>query len=243
MAACGTAHAQQVDHSAFDELLRGSVNAQGLVDYDAFARSAAFEAYLELIARTDPRSLSEADRLAFWINAYNAYTIALINRHGERRSIRNINRTLGFIRGKGPWSEPLAVVGGRAYTLDQIEHEIIRKKFNEPRIHFALVCAAVGCPPLRQQAYAGATLNEQLDDQARAFLRGSPAKNRVDVASGVVTLSSIFDWYGGDFGASPAEIGRYLSRYFDGAKRDLLASGQFRLRFGEYDWSLNSWQR
>lgn len=243
MAASGAAHAQQVDHAAFDELLRSSVNAQGLVDYDAFARSDSFEAYLEQLARTVPRSLPQAERLAFWINAYNAYTIALINRHGERRSIRNINRTLGFIRGKGPWSEPIAVIGGKAFTLDQIEHEIIRTEFTEPRIHFALVCAAIGCPPLRQEAYAGATLNDRLDDQARTFLRESPGKNRVDVASGVVTLSPIFDWYGSDFGASPAEIGRYLSRYFDGAERELLASGEFRLRFSEYDWSLNSWSR
>lgn len=243
MAASGAAHAQQVDHAAFDELLHRNVNGRGLVDYDAFARSAAFASYLDQLARTVPRTLPEADRLAFWINAYNAYTIALINRHGERRSIRNINRTLGFIRAKGPWSERIALIGGEAYTLDEIEQEIIRKRFKEPRIHFALVCAAKGCPPLRQEAYVGATLNAQLDDQARAFLRESPGKNRIDVASGVVTLSRIFDWYGSDFGASSAEIGRNLSRYFTGAERDLLASGDFRLRFSEYDWSLNSWAR
>ncbi len=243
MAASGVVHAQQVDHAAFDELLRRNVNGRGLVDYDAFARSPAFEAYLKQLARTVPRSLPEADRLAFWINAYNAYTIALINKHDERKSIRNINRTLGFIRAKGPWSERIAVIGGEAYTLDEIEHEIIRKRFKEPRIHFALVCAALGCPPLRQEAYVGPTLNEQLDDQARVFLRESPEKNRIDVASGVVTLSRIFDWYGSDFGASAAEIGRNLSGYFKGAERDLLASGNFRLRFSEYDWSLNTWSR
>lgn len=243
IAGAGQGSAQQIDHADFDRLLRQHVNDQGLVDYDAFASSSTFDAYLDQLARTDPQRLARADQLALWINAYNAYTIALINRHGERRSIRNINRTLGLIRGKGPWAERMAVVGGREYTLDEIEHEIIRPQFAEPRIHFALVCAAIGCPPLRQEAYTGGRLNEQLDDQARRFLRGSPDKNRVDVAARVVTLSRIFDWYGSDFGASPAEIGRYLSRYFDGAERELLRSGEFRLRFSDYDWSLNAWQR
>lgn len=204
-------------------------------------RAPAFGRYLESLGRTDPAGLGRNEALALWINAYNAYTIALINRHGERRSIRNINRTLGLIRGKGPWAEPIAVVGGRRMTLDQIEHEVIRPQFRDPRIHAALVCAARGCPPLRREAYTGSRLDEQLDDQLRGWLLRTPAKNRVDIAQKTVYLSPIFDWYGEDFGDSPAAIGRWLARYHpDGPARRLLAEGGFRIRYTPYDWKLNA---
>jgi hypothetical protein len=230
----------RVDHSLFDRLLRDHVDPQGRVDYDAFARNANFERYLDLLARTDPAPLPEPERLALWINAYNAYTIALINQHGERRSIRNINRTLGLLPLKGPWAEPIARVGGRTYTLDEIEHGIIRREFNEPRIHFVLVCAALGCPPLRREAYTGDRLDAQLDEEATRFLLRSPAKNRVDVAGRTVYLSPIFRWYRGDFGRNDADIGRYLARFHPpGEARTLLEGGDFRIRYTPYDWALN----
>lgn len=235
------AAAQSFDHSAFERLLRAHVTEESLVDYDAFARSPELRAYLGALAGADVAALPQAERLALWINAYNAYTIALVNEHGERRSIRNINRTLGFLRGKGPWSEPIARVGGKTYTLDQIEHEIIRKQFREPRIHFALVCAAVGCPPLRREAYVGARLDAQMDEQARLFLLRAPAKNRVDAAKGVAHLSPIFKWYGEDFGASDRELLRYVGGFFPaGPERERLERGDLRIEYTEYDWTLNS---
>ncbi|MEX2584078.1 MAG: DUF547 domain-containing protein [Gemmatimonadota bacterium] len=234
------AEAQSFDHSAFDRLLGEHVDPQGFVDYDAFVDSPDLEAYLDALARVDMSLLPATERLALWINAYNAYTIALINKHEERRSIRNINRTLGFLAGKGPWTERIARVGGATYTLDEIEHAIIRPRFLEPRIHFALVCAAAGCPPLRQEAYTGAELEAQLDDQAEAFLLESPARNRVDVATGAVHLSPIFDWYGEDFGRDDRELLRYVARFFpDGPERDLLLKTDTPIRFTDYDWSLN----
>jgi hypothetical protein len=240
LAAPATARAQAVDHAAWDRLLEAHVDERGLVDYDAFVRNPRFEEYLQRLARADPARLPRAEQLALWINAYNAYTIELINRHGERRSIRNINRTLGLIAGKGPWSERMATVGGRAYTLDEIEHEIIRPRFQEPRIHFALVCAAIGCPTLRREAYTGARLETQLDDQARVFLRRSPAKNRVDEQARRVHLSPVFRWYREDFGRDDADVGRYLARVHDGAERELLMGGAFRIAYTSYDWTLNS---
>ena len=117
---------------------------------------------------------------------YNAYTIQLINNKNERESIRNINKSLGVLRFKGPWSEPFAAVGGRTMTLDDIEQRTIRPTLREPRIHFALVCAAIGCPPLRNEAYTGARVEAQLEDQAKVFLAQTPAKNRVDVANRTV---------------------------------------------------------
>jgi len=236
----GAQPAAVFDHSAFDGLLAAHVSPEGHVDYDAFGQAPAFRAYLGALARADPALLEPAERLALWINAYNAYTIELIVRHDERKSIRNINRALGLFAGKGPWKERLAEVGGRSYTLDEIEHDIIRREFDEPRIHFALVCAAVGCPPLRQEAFAGPRLEEQLQDQGRRFLLDSPEKNRVDAERRVVHLSPIFDWYREDFPAGAEGLGRYLAAFFPpGAERALLESGSFRTSYTRYDWSLN----
>jgi hypothetical protein len=238
--ACATAAADGFDHSLFDALLRRHVTG-GCVDYDAFARAPEFPRYLEQLAAADPEKLEEKDRLAFWIDAYNAYTIELLNRHHERQSIRNINKTLGLLKAKGPWQEKIVRAGGALYTLDEVEHDIIRKRFHEPRIHFALVCAAASCPPLRSEAYTGARLEAQLTDQARVFLLGQPAKNRVDAAAGVVYLSPIFGWYKDDFGGDDATVGRFIAAYHpEGPEKRLLLSGHFKVLETPYDWSLNS---
>lgn len=229
------ADAQPFDHAAFDALLRSHVRA-GAVDYAAFARAPEFKGYLERLAAFDPARLDDPERLAFWINVYNAWTIELIVSHDERESIRNVNRTLGIGR---PWKLELVRVGGRRYHLDHVEHEIVRKQWQEPRIHFALVCAAVSCPPLRAEAYTGAKLEAQLDDQARQFLLRMPASNRVDVAAGSLHLSPIFDWYGDDFGGRGALAG-YVARYLpEGPERALLLSGRAKIAFTDYDWKLN----
>jgi len=231
------------DHGALDVLLRAGV-VSGMVDYDRFASSSEFKAYLGRLAAFDPSTLPRAEQLAFWINAYNAYTIQLINKHRERASIRNINKTGGFIKAYGPWKEKLAVVGGKAYGLDEIEQDIIRPRFREPRIHFALVCAAMGCPPLRREAFTGARLDNQLDDQAAVFLLQSPTKNRVDVATRTVYVSPIFVEfrdYIKDFGGSTAAVGKYIAKFHPaGAARDVLQSGSFKTVVTEYDWTLNS---
>ena len=211
------------------------------MDYEAFAQSPDFQRYLASLAGADLAGLPDSDQLAFWINAYNAYTIELINRHEERESIRNINKTLGLFRGKGPWNERFAEVAGKVWTLDEIEHEVIRKRFAEPRIHFALVCAALGCPPLLPEAYVGPRLDVQLDDRTRVFLLESPRKNRVDPEAGKVYLSPIFDWYREDFPIEPSAFGAFLARYHPpGRARALLESGDFEIQHTDYDWSLNA---
>lgn len=241
-AAAVTLEAQTVDHTDFDRLLKAHVR-NGLVDYDAFQASPAFAAYLRLLAATNPASLPRNEQLALWINAYNAYTIQLINVKGERGSIRNINKSLGLLRLKGPWSEAFAVVGGKTYTLDDIEQRTIRPTFRDPRIHFALVCAAIGCPPLRSEAYTGARVDAQLNDQAVIFLTRTPAKNRVDVANRTLYRSPVFSFldYMKDFGGSEAAVGKFIARYYPaGAERTMLESGDYRVVKTEYDWSLNS---
>ena len=236
LATPATAAAQATfDHTPFDRLLQVHVVDEA-VDYDGFGASPAFAGYLVSFATFNPRQLAPAEQLAFWINAYNAFTIDLINRHQERRSIRSIRR---------PWTTKFIRIGGMSYSLDDIEHEIIRKQFDEPRIHFALVCAAKGCPPLRPEAYRGARLDQQLDEQTLRFLTETPEKNRVDLAARTAHLSPIFRFrdYAKDFGGSREAIGRFVASYLRRAgyseEAALLEGGDFRLRYTRYDWSLN----
>lgn len=237
------AGAQAVDHAPFDQLLRAHV-VNGMVDYEAFARAPEFARYLATLNATDPARLGRDEQLAFWINAYNAYTIQLINKHGERQSIRNINKSIGFVKAYGPWKEKLAMVGGKAYGLDEIEQDIIRPTYKEPRIHFALVCAAMGCPPLRSEAFVASRLDAQLEDQGRVFVTRQPTKNRVDVATKTVYLSPVFIGfrdYIKDFGGSEAAVGKFIARYYaDGPEKQLLVSGAFKVKETNYDWTLNS---
>ncbi|WP_411278950.1 DUF547 domain-containing protein [Gemmatimonas sp.] len=225
-----------LDHAAFDTLLRMHVT-DGLVDYDAFRDAAAFRRYLTSLERASLAGADDDERLAFWINVYNAYTIQLIVNHGERESIRNIDRTLGVLRLKGPWSEPIVRAAGRTLTLDEVEHRIIRQDFHDPRIHFALVSAAKGSPPLRSEAYTGAELDRQLFDQGTRFLKDS-TRNQIETR--FPRLSPIFTYYKFDFGNSRSELGAYLATWFDGETKKRLESGRFGMRELPFDWSLNA---
>lgn len=233
----------RVDHSAFDALLKKHV-VNGMVDYDAFKKAPEFEAYLASLDQLDPASLPESERLAFWINTYNGFTIQLIISHDEKDSIRNINKSLGLAL-KGPWHQKLVKAGGQVYHLDNVEHDIIRKQFKEPRIHFALVCAAMSCPPLRSEAYTGARLDAQLQEQAVVFLTQSPKKNHVDLAKGIYSASPIMSkYYREDFGRDDAAIALYLSRFYpDGPAKQFLSGGKAKLEATEYDWTLNSQEK
>jgi hypothetical protein len=231
---------QTFDHSLFDELLKKHV-VKGMVDYVAFSRAGAFEDYLTSLEHADVSKLAERERLAFWINAYNAYTIELINKYEEQASIKNIREGIGFQRTKGPWKEPIVKAAGKTYSLDEVENAIIRKQFREPRIHFALVCASMSCPPLRSEAYTGAKLDAQLDAQGRTFVLDEARGSRVDVKKGVVYASRIFEWYKDDFGGSDAAIGQYAAQYYrDSPEKQLLLGGHFKLEFMPFDWTLNS---
>ena len=233
----GLAPALAADHTPFSSMLESYVT-DGLVDYDAFARDPRFGQYLRQLDQVNPAKLVTADRLAYWINVYNAYTIELINSRRERKSIRNINKFFGVAM-KGPWTLPIVHAGGRTFTLDEVEHKIIRPEFKDPRVHAALVCAALGCPPLRSEAYIGSRVAEQLDDQVRRFL-DQHAKNRVDIASRTVYASPIFTWYRDDFGGSTAGVAAFWSRYVPaGPALDVLRSGNITWRETAYDWSLN----
>lgn len=231
--------AQSALHAPFDRLLRAHVR-DGLVDYEAFARAPEFPRYLAALDTAQVATLSEDDRLAYWINVYNAYTIQLVLRHNERTSIRNINRTLGFLQLKGPWNERLVRAGGQVYSLDQVLHRILRRAFHEPRVHFALVPAARSAPPLRSEAYDGARLAEQLEDQTRRFLSDT---TRTWYRNGVLGVNQLFVAYERDFGSTRAEMVQFVAPYVTlrptEPQKQRLLDGKAIVQPRTYDWTLN----
>lgn len=233
---------QRFDHSAFTAVLARYVNAQGMVDYAGLKRDAALDAYLAQLAAADPSRLSRDAQLAFWINAYNAGTMKLIVDRYPVSSILRITPNRLGVAVPGTSQMPFKIrflrVAGALRTLDEIEHEIIRPRFREPRVHAALVCAAVSCPPLRREAYTPERLDAQLDAQMRTWLQDR-AKNRIPETDDRIALSKIFDWFKDDFGGSDAAVQRYLARYFEGAVKQRLEAAGYRITHLRYSWDLN----
>ncbi len=217
---------------------------EGRVDYDSLCRNDSLGRYIAFLARARPDTMaSPRDRLAFWINAYNAYTLKVICDNYPVESINDLHfggLALGTVTRKTIWHRKFAVVGDVTYSLNQIEHDIIRPRFGDARVHFALVCAARSCPPLRAEAYVGSRLDEQLDDQSRLFFSQAD-KNHFDTGSHTAYLSSILDWYKGDFGSTDEDVLLFVARFLDDSTRAAIESdpGGWRIKHTRYDWSLN----
>ena len=225
-------------HASWTSLLRDHVRGD-LVDYDAFAKSSVFQEYLKTLANTRIETAPRAEQAAFWINVYNAYTIELINKKKERESIRNVNALLGLLRGSRPWKEEIVSASRRLMSLEDVE-KLLFREFKNPRIHFALVKAARSSPPLRQEAYEGASLDSQLEDQTRTFLKERQVENRLDLGNHVIHLSRIFDWQRKDFGGSNAAILKFVAPYFEGRAEEAAFSGsRLTIEWSEFDWTLN----
>jgi hypothetical protein len=226
------------DHGAWTSIL-GRFVRDGNVAYARLAREGGplltpYLASLSAACADDYARWSRAERLAFWINAYNAFTVKLVLDHYPIASIRKI----GWLPGAAFRRRFVSMPGlkGGPVSLDDIENGTLRADFREPRIHFALVCASRSCPTLRGEAYRARDLDRQLDDQARAFL-ADPAKNRYDPATNTLHLSSIFKWFGADFEAEAGgSVAAYVGRYLNDAGAS--APG-VRIEFLDYDWSLN----
>lgn len=232
------------DHRRFDEVLAAFVDARGRVDYAGLKRSGALDPYLAQLDAATPEAMPPRERLAFWINVYNAWTLRLILDHHPVQSIKRITPvrlpglSLYLPKLNSPWEYRIVRAAGRRLTLNEVEHGIIRKAFDEPRIHFALVCAARSCPKLRREAYTGPRLDAQLDDQARDFLH-DPARNRIPDAPGLIRLSPIFRWFRRDFARDERGLQAFLAPYFEGDVRERLRRGDYRVRYLRYDWRLN----
>lgn len=239
-----TVERDTLDHSRFDRLLSAFVDAEGNVDYAGLRARAdsVLAPYLRQLATTDPTGLARDARLAFWINAYNAYTLKLIVDHYPVPNIWAVTPGPAEPKDDSPFAIEVGRVADTMRTLDAIEHDIIRQRFDEPRIHFALVCAAESCPRLRREAYTGPRLDAQLDEQTRAFFHDD-SKNRIPAGEGRVALSRILKWYGQDFGPSTDALQHFLASYFEGTVGDRLGRAGYEVTFLVYDWGLNDQAR
>jgi hypothetical protein len=244
--AAATGDAEGTDHTLFTDLLReyvtdGSVNYRGLCEEGGVGR---LETYISQLAATDPETIIDDDeRLAFWINAYNAYTLKIICDNYPVKSINDLHfggLYIGTVLNKTAWDKQFVILGGETYSLNDVEHKIIRPRFEDARAHFALVCAAVSCPPLRPEAYTGDRLDEQLDDQGRIFF-AEPNKNHFDREKKIAYLSKILDWYEGDFGEDDEALLLAITPYLpDDLAGDIRANpGAWDIKHTDYDWSLN----
>lgn len=231
LAATGNAATYDHSHGALDAILKARVSA-GLVDYAGLkAERAPLDAYLTeagSVPMATFQQWSKDEQLAFLINVYNGATLQLIIDGYPVDSIKSLG---GLV--KSPWAKESVLLFGKKISLDTLEHKIIRKNYTEPRIHFALVCAAMGCPPLRNEAYQGARLEEQLEAQTKEFLT-TPEKNRVDAEKKVVWLSPIFKWYGEDFQTGGGALLAYLAPYLGQTSLD-----GYDVEYTDYDWALN----
>ena len=242
-AACGAPASKAPPvYDDYRAVLTGFVDENGLVDYATLRdQRANLDDFIARLGRIDPdayEAWSREDKIAFWINAYNAITLRVVIGHYPVESIRDI---------PGAWDRLQFVVMGRRLTLDDIENQRIRRGFTEPRIHVALVCAAVSCPKLRAEPYEGERLDAQLDDQARTFL-SDPRHFTIDSARRTVRVSEIFQWYAGDFADADAPrynkqalerraVADFAAPYLTGAERAFLDDA--RIEYAPYNWALN----
>ena len=241
---CANAYAFDHRHAAFDQLLQQVVVPHGPqtdVDYALLKTKVAdLDAYLEVLQEVtadEYHAWDPSQQLAFLINAYNAFTLKLIVMHyPEIDSIRD----LGGLIFSSPWDIEFFQLLGKPATLDIVEHDLIRKNFAEPRIHFAVNCASRGCPPLQTTAYTAEKLDAQLEHATRQFLR-DPERNRYVPGKKRLELSSIFNWYKPDFEQAAGSIEKYVAPYItdDPETRTLISNHGASRSFLDYDWALN----
>ena len=240
-------------HAAFTALLRKHVRLlrggqATQVAYAGFAADrSALKAYLDSLSAVAPGSFagwSKAERQAFLTNAYNAFTVELIlTRYPDLKSIKDLGSLLS-----SPWKPKWIALLGSRVSLDDIEHAMLRKRgdYDDPRVHFAVNCASIGCPALREVAFVAARLDAQMDEQTLRFM-SDRTRNRYNPQRGRLELSKIFDWYGEDFQLGHrgiASLAAFAARYADQladapADRALVRAGKLDIAFTDYDWALN----
>ena len=224
-----------LNHQAFTHVLQEFVDEDGMVNYKKLKENPqSLQNYLETLAATSPENMALDEQLALWINAYNAYTLKLIITNYPVKSILRIT-LLPLAGATSAWDLKSVTVGGKIYTLQQVEHGILRK-MNVPEIHAALVCAAKSCPKLRREAYQGATLKTQLTDQMRSFLYDP---NRNTFTENEVKISKIFSWFQEDFVATHGSLSQYLAQFATGELQAKLQKNIAPIHYKGYNWALN----
>jgi hypothetical protein len=220
-------------HEIWNGLLKRNVTSDGKVNYKGFMKdSVAFNKYLKLLSDNPPNEKTWPlnEQKAFWINAYNAFTVKLITKYYPIKSIKDIGSRIQIPFVNTPWDVKFISIGRETMDLNAIEHGQIRKKLNDPRIHFAIVCASKSCPTLLNEAYDPARLDQQLDNQAKVFLK-DPFRNKV--AANDSQLSKLFEWYKTDFAKEESLID-FLNKY-----TPVKINANAKIVYLDYDWGLN----
>jgi len=252
--------AEKFDHDVWDGLLHKHVHMinhdrASQVDYRGFQQDRGeLRTYLSALSAVSANEFSgwsRSERLAFLINVYNAYTVELIlTRYPKLDSIKDLGSLL-----RSPWKKDFIPLLGKQRSLDEIEHDMIRKpgNYNEPRIHFAVNCASIGCPALLNEAYTSAKLEAQLERMTKSFL-ADRSRNRFNAVSQTLEVSRIFDWYREDFERgwkSWHRLDQFFAHYADSLTDTLeardalmadLTAGRVKTKFLDYDWALNKTQ-
>lgn len=225
-------NSRPVTHEIWDALVKKHVRADGFVDYKGFiSDSSELNTYLKLLASAHPndKNWSRNEQMAYWINAYNAFTIQLVIRNYPVSSIKDIKKGVAFIN--SVWDIKFIKIQGFTYDLNNIEHNILRAVFKDARIHAAINCASYSCPRLLNAAYTPGDLDNQLDTAMRGFVN-DPSRNRITV--GKADISEIFKWFKGDFERDAGSLRNYLNRYSNVQLNDNTEIGYL-----DYDWRLN----
>lgn len=222
----------QVNHAIWNQLLYQYVSEEGFVNYKGIInKKDKLNQYLKQLSNHPPEeSLSKNEKLAYWINAYNAFTVKLIVDHYPVNSIKDLHPTVKIPGINTVWKKEFFKIDGKPMSLHHIEHNILREEFHEPRIHFAINCASFSCPPLRNEAYKASNLEKQLEEQAVRFINNSD-KNQI--STGYIKISKIFKWFTKDFTRN-GDLIDYLNQY---AKTRINKNAD--IDYMDYDWSLN----
>ena len=221
-------------HEIYDQLLKKHVSVDGKVNYKAFIKdTVTLNSYLRLLNAHPPdeKIWTKNEQMVYWINAYNAFTIKLITKYYPIKSIKEIGSSIQIPFVNTPWDIKFINIGNKKMDLNNIEHGRLRKKFGDPRIHMALVCASKSCPLLLNEAYDAKRLDEQLVKQTKAFL-SDPFRNKISADKS--QLSMIFKWYGMDFNKDGGSVKDFINKYSD---VKIKPNGQ--MEYLEYDWGLN----
>ena len=235
---------EQVDHAEWqalldDYLITDDPSGVHLVDYPKLQTNPAdqerLDRYIDYLEGFDPRRLAKDEQMAYWINLYNAVTVKVVLGEYPVDSIKNIHE--GVIPWTGPWGDIHTSAAGQPLTLDNIEHDILRAIWRDPRIHYAVNCASMGCPNLLPEVFTGENLERLLEQGAREYINHPRGAELLDEAFGVV--SSIYFWFPEDFGNSEAGVLEHLRKYAEGELAEMLQDFDGSLDH-ESDWSLNA---
>ena len=230
----------QEDH-LYTNLLKKYIT-DGLVNYENLKDDIRLNKYLDQLSSTNPDELSPKKKLAFWINVYNAFTLQIVCENYPIESITDLNtggKIISYVFSKTVWDKEYVNINNKKYSLNDIEHNILRK-MNEPRIHFAVVCASISCPKLRNEAYESEKIESQLNDQADLFINDT-TKNSFDLNSQKAELSKIFDWFEEDFGNTDESVLKFLADYLpESLQNDINENaGKWEIDYKDYNWKLN----